>query len=111
MFILRKVSTVNRYIVPKMYCFDGSYSYGEIPHKASVSMVFIGCSEYSGSYTQNTSHHLECLPTAFLYASFLIHIHLYNPGWEIKRLTSNSFSKSYGLSSDYMAAVLHIMYA
>lgn len=40
---------------------------------------------------------------------FFIDIHLYNPGWEIKRLTRNSLSKSYGLTSDYMAAVLHIM--
>ena len=93
----------------RMYCFDGSYRYGDIPHKASASMVFIGCSEYSNAYTQNTSHHLECLPTAFLDASFLINTHLYNPGWEIKRLTRNSFSKGYGLTSDYMATVLHTM--
>jgi ATP-dependent Lon protease len=55
------------------------------------------------------SHLFESIPTAFVKGAFLDRIHLYNPGWEIKMLKKDSFSKGYGLITDYIAAVLHAM--
>lgn len=53
------------------------------------------------------SHLFESIPTAFIKGAFLDRIHLYNPGWEIRTLKKDSFSKGYGLITDYIAAVLH----
>ena len=53
------------------------------------------------------SHLFESIPTAFIKGAFLDRIHLYNPGWEIKMLKKDSFSKGYGLITDYIAAILH----
>ena len=55
------------------------------------------------------SHLFESIPTSFIKGAFLDRIHLYNPGWEIKMLKKDSFSKGYGLITDYIAAVLHAM--
>lgn len=53
------------------------------------------------------SHLFESIPTSFIKGAFLDRIHLYNPGWEIRTLKKDSFSKGYGLITDYIAAVLH----
>lgn len=55
------------------------------------------------------THLFESIPTSFIKGAFLDRIHLYNPGWEIKMLKKDSFSKGYGLITDYIAAVLHAM--
>lgn len=47
------------------------------------------------------------LPVPTYVLEYLDRMHLYNPGWEIKMLKKNSFSKGYGLITDYIAAVLH----
>ncbi len=44
-----------------------------------------------------------------LEGAFLDRIHLYNPGWEIKMLKKDSFTKRYCLISDYLAAILHAL--
>jgi ATP-dependent Lon protease len=53
------------------------------------------------------THLFESIPTSFIKGAFLDRIHLYNPGWEIRMLKKESFSKGYGLITDYIAAVLH----
>jgi ATP-dependent Lon protease len=50
---------------------------------------------------------LKAFQLRFIKGAFLDRIHLYNPGWEIKMLKKDSFSKGYGLITDYIAAVLH----
>ena len=50
---------------------------------------------------------VRAIPTSFIKGAFLDRIHLYNPGWEIKMLKKDSFSKGYGLITDYIAAILH----
>ena len=57
--------------------------------------------------TLTNSHLFESIPTSFIKGAFIDRMHLYNPGWEIKMLKKNSFSKGYGLITDYIAAVLH----
>ena len=55
------------------------------------------------------SHLFESIPTAFIKGAFLDRIHLYNPGWEMKMLKKDSFTKGFGLITDYISAVLHEM--
>jgi ATP-dependent Lon protease len=69
--------------------------------------VFVGNTKHTVPYMLKNSHLFESIPTAFIKGAFLDRIHLYNPGWEIRMLKKDSFSKGYGLITDYIAAVLH----
>ena len=70
-------------------------------------MSFVGNTKHTVPYMLKNSHLFESIPTSFIKGAFLDRMHLYNPGWEIKMLKKNSFSKGYGLITDYIAAVLH----
>ena len=70
-------------------------------------MSFVGNTKHTVPYMLKNSHLFESIPTAFIKGAFLDRMHLYNPGWEIKILKKDSFSKGYGLITDYIAAVLH----
>lgn len=78
-------------------------------HEASASMCFVGNTKHTVPYMLKNSHLFESIPTSFIKGAFLDRIHLYNPGWEIKMLKKDSFSKGYGLITDYIAAILHEM--
>ena len=80
---------------------------GKGTHEASASMSFVGNTKHTVPYMLKNSHLFESIPTSFIKGAFLDRIHLYNPGWEIKMLKKDSFSKGYGLITDYIAAVLH----
>lgn len=69
------------------------------------------CWKYQTYCSLHVEEHapFESIPTSFIKGAFLDRIHLYNPGWEIKMLKKDSFSKGYGLITDYIAAVLHAM--
>lgn len=70
-------------------------------------MSFVGNTKHTVPYMLKNSHLFESIPTSFIKGAFLDRMHLYNPGWEIKMLKKNSFSKGYSLITDYIAAVLH----
>ena len=89
------------------YLANKSFNRGKGTHEASASMTFVGNTKHTVPYMLKNSHLFESIPTAFIKGAFLDRIHLYNPGWEIKMLKKDSFSKSYGLITDYIAAVLH----
>lgn len=89
------------------YLANKSFNRGKGTHEASASMVFVGNTKHTVPYMLKNSHLFESIPTSFIKGAFLDRIHLYNPGWEIKMLKKDSFSKSYGLITDYIAAVLH----
>ena len=89
------------------YLANKSFNRGKGTHEASASMVFVGNTKHTVPYMLKNSHLFESIPTSFIKGAFLDRIHLYNPGWEVKMLKKNSFSKSYGLITDYIAAVLH----
>ena len=91
------------------YLANKSFNRGKATHEASASMSFVGNTKHTVSYMLKNSHLFESIPTAFIKGAFLDRIHLYNPGWEIKMLKKDSFSKGYGLITDYIAAVLHSM--
>ena len=89
------------------YLANKSFNRGKATHEATASMSFVGNTKHTVPYMLKNSHLFESIPTAFQKGAFLDRIHLYNPGWEIKMLKKDSFSKSYGLITDYVAAVLH----
>ena len=89
------------------YLANKSFNRGNGTHEASASMVFVGNTKHTVQYMLKNSHLFESIPTAFIKGAFLDRIHLYNPGWEIRPLKKDSFSKGYGMITDYIAAVLH----
>lgn len=91
------------------YLANKSFNRGKATHEASASMVFVGNTKHTVPYMLRNSHLFESIPTSFIKGAFLDRIHLYNPGWEIKMLKKDSFSKGYGLISDYLAAILHAL--
>lgn len=91
------------------YLANKSFNRGKATHEASASMSFVGNTKHTVPFMLRNSHLFESIPMAFIKGAFLDRIHLYNPGWEIKMLKKNSFSKGYGLITDYIAAVLHAM--
>ncbi|MCC8115073.1 MAG: BREX system Lon protease-like protein BrxL [Bacteroidales bacterium] len=93
--------------VMQNYLANQAFNRGRGRHEASASMVFVGNTKHTVPFMLRESHLFESIPTSFIKGAFLDRIHLYNPGWEIKPLKKNSFSKGYGLITDYIAAVLH----
>ena len=89
------------------YLANKSFNRGKGTHEASASMSFVGNTKHTVPYMLKNTHLFESIPTSFIKGAFLDRIHLYNPGWEIKMLKKDSFSKGYGLITDYVAAVLH----
>ena len=89
------------------YLANKSFNRGKGTHEASASMAFVGNTKHTVPYMLKNSHLFESIPTSFIKGAFLDRIHLYNPGWEIRTLKKDSFSKGYGLITDYIAAVLH----
>jgi ATP-dependent Lon protease len=89
------------------YLANKSFNRGKATHEASASMVFVGNTKHTVPFMLKDSHLFESIPTSFIKGAFLDRIHLFNPGWEIKMLKKESFSKGYGLITDYIAAVLH----
>ena len=89
------------------YLANKSFNRGKGTHEASASMSFVGNTKHTVPYMLKNTHLFESIPTSFVKGAFLDRIHLYNPGWEIRMLKKDSFSKGYGLITDYIAAVLH----
>lgn len=89
------------------YLANKSFNRGKGTHEASASMSFVGNTKHTVSYMLKNTHLFESIPTSFIKGAFLDRIHLYNPGWEIRMLKKDSFSKGYGLITDYIAACLH----
>ena len=108
-FEQQKGRTTDAVLIDTMqnYLANKSFNRGKGTHEASASMVFVGNTKHTVPFMLKNSHLFESIPTSFVKGAFLDRIHLYNPGWEIKMLKKDSFSKGYGLITDYIAAVLH----
>lgn len=110
-FEQQKGRSVDAVLIDTMqnYLANKSFNRGKGTHEASASMVFVGNTKHTVSFMLKNTHLFESIPTSFIKGAFLDRIHLYNPGWEIKMLKKDSFTKGYGLITDYIAAVLHAM--
>lgn len=98
----KMVDTMQNYLANK------SFNRGKGTHESTASMAFVGNTKHPVPYMLRNSHLFESIPTDFLQTgAFLDRMHFYNPGWEVKILKKNSFSKGYGLITDYISAILH----
>ena len=102
------IDTMQNYLANKSFN-RGKGTHEASASEASASMSFVGNTKHTVPYMLKNTHLFESIPTSFIKGAFLDRIHLYNPGWEIKMLKKDSFSKGYGLITDYIAAVLHEM--
>jgi ATP-dependent Lon protease len=91
------------------YLANKSFNRGKGSHEASASMCFVGNTKHTVPFMLKNTHLFESIPIAFVKGAFLDRIHLYNPGWEMKMLKKDSFTKGFGLITDYISAVLHEM--
>lgn len=110
-FEQQKGRSVDAVLIDTMqnYLANKSFNRGKGTHEASASMVFVGNTKHTVPFMLKNTHLFESIPTSFIKGAFLDRIHLYNPGWEINMLKKDSFTKGYGLITDYIAAVLHAM--
>lgn len=90
------------------YMQDAKFSRGKKEILAFASLVFVGNLDVQGDLPHEKYYHLfEPLPDFLQVIAFLDRIHGYLPGWEIPKLTPNSYSKDYGFVTDYFCEIMH----
>jgi len=87
---------------------DGKFSRGKKEVLAFASLVFVGNLDVQGRLPHEKYYQLfEPLPDFLQVTAFLDRIHAYLPGWEIPKLTPQSYSHDYGFITDYFCEILH----
>lgn len=90
------------------YMQDARFSRGKKEILAFASLVFVGNIDVQGQLPHEKYYHLfEPMPDFFQVIAFLDRIHAYLPGWEIPKLTPDSYSKDYGFIIDYFCEIMH----
>ncbi len=90
------------------YMQDAKFSRGKKEILAFASLVFVGNIDVQGNLPHEKYYHLfEPLPDFLQVIAFLDRIHGYLPGWEIPKLSPNSYSKDYGFITDYFCEIMH----
>ena len=90
------------------YMQDAKFSRGKKEILAFASLVFVGNLDVQGALPHEKYYHLfEPLPDFLQVIAFLDRVHGYLPGWEIPKLTPNSYSKDYGFITDYFCEIMH----
>jgi len=94
----------------KDYMEYGNFSLGRFQVKGEASIVFIGNIDVLGSLPHEKYEHLfEPLPEEMVDAALFERIHGFLPGWEMPKLTDQSFAEGYGFTLDYFAELLHLL--
>lgn len=94
----------------KDYMEYGSFSLGRFQVKGESSIVLIGNIDVLGKLPHEKYEHLlEPLPEELIDTALFERIHGYIPGWEMPKLTEESFAQGYGLTLDYFAELLHLL--
>ena len=90
------------------YMQDAKFSRGKKELLAFGSLVFVGNIDVQGKMPHEKYYHLfEPLPDFLQVIAFLDRIHGYLPGWEIPKLTPDSYSRDYGFITDYFCEIMH----
>lgn len=90
------------------YMQDAKFSRGKKEILAFGSLVFVGNLDIQGSLPHEKYYHLfEPLPSFLQVTAFLDRVHGYLPGWEIHKLTPESYAKDYGFITDYFCEIMH----
>jgi ATP-dependent Lon protease len=92
------------------YMQDARFSRGKKEILAFASLVFVGNIDVQGKLPHEKYYHLlEPLPDFMQVIAFLDRIHAYVPGWEIPKLSPDSYAKDYGFITDYFCEIMHEM--
>lgn len=90
------------------YMQDAKFSRGKKEILAFASLVFVGNLDVQGNLPHEKYYHLfEPLPDFLQVIAFLDRIHGYLPGWEIPKLSPDSYAKDYGFITDYFCEIMH----
>lgn len=90
------------------YMQDAKFSRGKKELLAFASLVFVGNLDVQGELPHEKYYHLfEPLPEFLQVIAFIDRIHSYLPGWEIPKLSPDSYSKDYGFITDYFCEIMH----
>ncbi|MEI7672213.1 MAG: BREX system Lon protease-like protein BrxL, partial [Deltaproteobacteria bacterium] len=90
------------------YMQDAKFSRGKKEMLAFASLIFVGNLDVQGNLPHEKYYHLfEPLPDFLQVIAFLDRIHAYLPGWEIPKLTPNSYSRDYGFITDFFCEIMH----
>ena len=90
------------------YMQDAKFSRGKKELLAFASLVFVGNIDVQGTQPHEKYYHLfEPLPAFLQVIAFLDRIHAYLPGWELPKLSPNSYAKDYGFIADYFCEIMH----
>jgi ATP-dependent Lon protease len=90
------------------YMQDAKFSRGKKELLAFGSLVFVGNIDVQGALPHEKYYHLfEPLPEFLQVLAFLDRLHAYLPGWELPKLTPESYAKDYGFITDYFCEIMH----
>ncbi|MBN2531848.1 MAG: BREX system Lon protease-like protein BrxL [Spirochaetales bacterium] len=90
------------------YMQDAKFSRGKKEILAFGSLVFVGNIDVQGTLPHEKYYHLfEPLPDFLQVIAFLDRLHAYLPGWEVPKLSPQSYSRDYGFITDYFCEILH----
>jgi ATP-dependent Lon protease len=90
------------------YMQDAKFSRGKKEMLAFASLIFVGNIDVQGDLPHEKYYHLfEPLPDFLQVIAFLDRIHGYLAGWELPKLSPNSYSKDYGFITDYFCEIMH----
>jgi len=90
------------------YMQDAKFSRGKKEMLAFASLIFVGNLDVQGNLPHEKYYqHFEPLPDFLQVIAFLDRIHAYLPGWEIPKLTPNSYSQDYGFITDFFCEIMH----
>jgi ATP-dependent Lon protease len=90
------------------YMQDAKFSRGKKELLAFASLVFVGNLDVQGKLPHEKYYHLfEPLPDFMQVIAFLDRIQGYLPGWEIPKLTPQSYARDYRFITDYFCEIMH----
>ena len=88
------------------YMANQSFNRGKETYQATASMAFVGNTKHTVPYMLKNTHLFESIPEGYIKGAFLDRMHMYIPGWEVRILKNEMFSKEYGFIVDYLAEIL-----
>jgi len=88
------------------YMANQSFNRGKETYQATASMVFVGNTKHTVPYMLKNTHLFESIPEGYIKGAFLDRMHMYIPGWEVRILKNEVFSREYGFIVDYLAEIL-----
>ena len=106
---LGKFSDMTAIQIFKDYMESGSFSRGKGEYTGKASLVFIGNMNVDIQTAVQTSHLFIPFPYEMQDLAFLDRFHMFLPGWELPRFTSEMFAVNFGLIVDIIAEYFQVL--